>query len=145
LLTLSPLRCRRIVFFATCAALAGCAEKPRPSAPPATPEFSADVVGGAKQCAAPDVTLTEGRTVDATMRVGNDGGWCAIAVQLDGKPYAAGLLTTSPEHGNVFIHPVGDNTRIDYTPELGFAGHDRFTVELIPGNPMIRVGVTVTP
>jgi hypothetical protein len=125
--------------------LAGCAEKPPTPPPPATPVFSADMVGGAKQCDAPRVTLTAGKTAEETMRVGNDGGWCAIAVQLDGKPYAAGLLTDAPEHGTVFIHPVGDSTRIDYTPESGFAGRDSFTVQLIPGSPVIRVNVTVTP
>lgn len=78
------------------------------------------------------------------MRVGNDGGWCGISVQLDGQPYAAGLLTESPAHGNVFIHPVGDSTRIDYTPEAGFTGTDRFVVQLIPGNAAIRATVTVT-
>ena len=77
------------------------------------------------------------------MRVGNDGGWCAISVQLEGRPYAAGLLTRPPVHGSVFIHPVGGNTRIDYTPDLGFSGHDTFVVQLIPGNPVIRVDVMV--
>lgn len=144
MLTFSLRRCRRVVGFAACAVLAGCAEKPRPAPPPATPVFSADMVGGAKQCDAPHVTLAEGKTAEAAMRVGNDGGWCAIRVQLDGKPYAAGLLNQPPEHGKVFIHPVGDDTRIDYTPELGFTGHDDFVVELIPGNPVIRVSVTVT-
>ena len=55
------------------------------------------------------------------MQVGNDGGWCGITVAQDGKPYDAGLLTQAPEHGKVYIHPVGDATRIDYTPDLGSA------------------------
>lgn len=78
------------------------------------------------------------------MQVGNDGGWCAIHVQQDGKPYKAGLLTQTAEHGTVFIHPVGDDTRIDYTPAPGYVGRDNFVVQLIPGNPTIRVTVTVT-
>ncbi len=78
------------------------------------------------------------------MRVANDGGWCAISVQLDGRPYAAGLLTEPPAHGKVFIHPVGDSTRIDYTPDPGFTGTDRFVVQLIPGYAVLRTTVTVT-
>lgn len=78
------------------------------------------------------------------MRVANDGGWCAISVQLDGQPYAAGLLTDPPAHGKVYIHPVGNFTRIDYTPDSGFTGTDSFVVQLIPGNPALRTTVTVT-
>jgi hypothetical protein len=85
-----------------------------------------------------------GRTVEATMRVANDGGWCAISLQLDGQPYSAGLLTEPPARGKVYIHPVGNFTRIDYTPDAGFSGTDRFVVQLIPGNPVLRTTVTVT-
>lgn len=106
--------------------------------------FSADMVGGAKQCTASTPALKPAQTATATMRVGNDGGWCAIRVQQDGKPYEAGLLTQPAEHGTVFIHPVGDDTRIDYTPALGYVGQDSFVVQLIPGNPSIRVTVAVT-
>ena len=45
----------------------------------------------------------------------------------------------------VYIHPVGDDTRIDYTPDLGFSGIDSFVVRLLPGNPVLRVNVTVAP
>jgi Bacterial Ig domain len=106
--------------------------------------FSVDMTGGARVCVASRPQLISGRTVEATMRMGNDGGWCAISVQLDGQPYDAGLLTESPGHGKVFIHPVGDSTRIDYTPDSGFVGTDRFVVQLIPGNPALGVTATVT-
>ena len=43
-----------------------------------------------------------------------------------GKPYSAGLLIAEPMHGKVLIHSVGDNTRIDYTPDVRFAGADSF-------------------
>ncbi|HEY3848408.1 MAG TPA: hypothetical protein VGL95_14975 [Acetobacteraceae bacterium] len=79
------------------------------------------------------------------MQVGNDGGWCAISVALDGKPYNTGLLTQPPEHGAVYIHPVGENTRIDYTPDSGFSGADAFVARLLPGAPTLRVNVTVAP
>jgi hypothetical protein len=41
------------------------------------------------------------------------------------------------------IHQVGDDTRIDYTPDRGFTGTDSFAVKLIPGNAVIRITVTV--
>jgi hypothetical protein len=80
------------------------------------------------------------------MKTVNDGGWCGIPVHQDGpKPFGAGLLETRPAHGDVLIHEVGDDTRIDYTPDRGFAGHDAFAVKLIPGDAIIRVTVTVAP
>lgn len=106
--------------------------------------FAADMVGGAKQCTASKPELKPGQQASATMQVANDGGWCAVRVALDEHPYAAGLLTTPAEHGKVFIHPVGDATRIDYTPAPGYAGPDAFVVQLIPGDPSLRVAVTVT-
>jgi hypothetical protein len=108
------------------------------------PVYAVDLTGAARQCAASRPQLIDGRMVEATMRVANDGGWCAISVQRDGGPYEAGLLTEPPAHGSVFIHPVGNFTRIDYTPERGFSGTDGFVVQLIPGDPVIRATVTVT-
>jgi hypothetical protein len=99
--------------------------------PPAAPTariFAADVAGGAKTCV-----------------VGNNGGWCGIVVNDGGKPYAAGLLIADPMHGKVLIHSVGDDTRIDYTPDPRFSGNDAFTVKLIPGDATIRAGVAVAP
>jgi hypothetical protein len=126
------------------AVLQGCAEKPAP-AQSQTRLFASDFQGGAKSCVVPKPRLDAGKEVSATMQVGNDGGWCGITVAQDGKPYAAGLLSQAPDHGNVYIHPVGDDTRIDYTPERGFSGTDTFVVKLLPGNPMLHVAVTVTP
>jgi len=91
----------------------------------------------------PKVSLAPGKVTPVAMQVGNDGGWCGISVALDGHPYAAGLLSTPATHGRVHIHPVGDNTRIDYTPDRGFIGSDSFIVTLLPGRPVLRVGVTV--
>ena len=90
----------------------------------------------------------EGKTVTVAMTVGNDGGWCAIPVTRPGgaagrQPYAAGLLVAGPAHGKVYIHTVGDVTRIDYTPAAGFAGSDAFTVSLLPGEARIAARVTV--
>jgi hypothetical protein len=122
--------------------LQGCAKPAQQAAGPRL--FASDFQGAAKSCKAPKPSLSPGKETMAAMSVGNDGGWCAISVADDGKSYAAGLLTESPAHGDVYIHPVGNETRIDYTPDTGFAGKDVFAVRLLPGNPMVRVAVTVT-
>ncbi len=44
----------------------------------------------------------------------------------------------------MLIHEVGDDTRIDYTPDRRFTGSDSFTVKLIPGEERLKVAVTVT-
>ncbi|HEX2940611.1 MAG TPA: Ig-like domain-containing protein [Rhodopila sp.] len=124
--------------------LQGCAQKA--AAPGSTTRiYAADVQGGAKQCSVPKLDLSAGKTTEAAMNVGNDGGWCALTVHQPGpKPYDAGLLTSRAAHGSVLIHQVGDDTRIDYTPDRGFAGTDSFTVKLIPGDASIHATVTVT-
>ena len=80
-----------------------------------------------------------GKTVTATITTGG-GGWCALTVANDGKPYAAGLVERRPEQGRVYIHSVGDETRVDYTPDAA-AVADRFAVQLIPGDATITVTV----
>jgi len=123
--------------------LAGCQSKP-PA--PSARIYAVDLAGAAKSCTVPAVELADGKSAEAAMRLSNDGGWCAIAVAQRGHaPYAAGVLQTRALHGQVFIHTVGDDTRIDYTPDAGFSGTDSFAVRLIPGNPVLTVNVTVTP
>jgi hypothetical protein len=125
--------------------LAGCSQKAAGPAGSRLRVYAADLAGAAKVCEVPKVNPAAGAGSEVPMKVVNDGGWCAISVHQDGpKPYEAGLLTTRPNHGNVLIHEVGDDTRIDYTPDRGFAGSDSFSVQLIPGNASIRVPVTVT-
>jgi hypothetical protein len=129
--------------FVTAALLSGCAPQGPPA--PTARVYAIDMQGAARRCVVPpSVTLAPGQVTTATMEVGNDGGWCAISVALQGQPYASGLLTTEPNYGHVYIHPVGDNTRIDYTPTPGFVGADSFAVTLLPGRPVLRVNVTVT-
>ena len=136
------------VSLAGAALLAGCAA---PAGPPVEPAivYSVDLQGAARACTVPhELVLAEGKATDARMVVGNDGGWCAIAVAQPGAvptPYGAGLLRERPAHGKVYIHPVGRETRIDYTPASGYAGPDRFAVELLPGSETVRVAVTVQP
>jgi len=126
------------------ALLQGCQQPPaRPAS--ATRLYATDQAGGAKSCTVSPVTApAPGKETTVTMTVGNDGGWCAITVANDGHPYAAQLLTARPAHGHVFYHPVGDATRIDYTPNAGYGGSDSFTVRLLPGEGLIRANVTVT-
>jgi hypothetical protein len=128
----------------TAALLAGCAGPPPPTAS-ATRVYAADLAGGARQCTVGPLAPVAGREVAARMTVGNDGGWCAFKVAQPGpQPYAAGLLTEAPAHGRVYIHPVGDDTRIDYTPDGGYVGPDAFIVTLLPGRAVIRATVSVT-
>jgi hypothetical protein len=125
--------------------LQGCAKKPAEPEASRTRLFASDFQGGAKSCAVPKLKLDPGKEVSASMQVGNDGGWCGITVAQDGKPYDTGLLTQAPAHGKVYIHPVGNDTRIDYTPDLGFSGTDVFVVRLLPDSPTLSVNVAVAP
>ncbi|HEX3350296.1 MAG TPA: hypothetical protein VHS58_19575 [Acetobacteraceae bacterium] len=122
-----------------------CAQPPPPVS--TARRFASDLTGGAKNCVVPkEIRLAAGKPADVKMVVGNDGGWCAISVsQSSGKPFGAGLVTAPPAHGSVYIHTVGDVTRIDYTPAPHYAGADAFTVQLVPGNPAIQTAVTVNP
>jgi hypothetical protein len=127
----------------TASMLQGCA-------PPATPVsttrlYYIDQQGGAASCQVAPVTLADGKEAAGTISVANDGGWCAISVAAGNRPYAAGLLTQPPAHGKVYVHTVGDATRIDYTPDVGFTGADTYVVKFLPGAPTLRVAVTVTP
>jgi hypothetical protein len=107
--------------------------------------YAADLAGAAKVCEAPDIAPQAGAATAATIKLVNDGGWCGLRLRQAGtKPFDAGLLTSRPNHGSVLIHEVGDDTRIDYTPDRSFAGNDSFSVKLIPGEETIKVAVTVT-
>lgn len=128
------------------ALLQGCAKEEAPARGPAI-VYSTDLRGGAAQCRTPEkLAPAPGQPTEARIAVGNDGGWCAVTVAAPGdEPFAAGLLSTRPQHGRVYIHTVGYWTRIDYTPARGYAGPDAFAVELLPGSAMLRVSVTVNP
>jgi hypothetical protein len=122
--------------------LAGC-QAQRPAS--TTQRYSVDFRGAAKTCSPPkDVTAAAGKTTEAAMSVVNDGGWCAMTLDNSGKPYDAGLLTSPPTHGKVYIHKVGDDTRIDYTPDSGFVGADQFTLKLVPTDAVLSLKVTVS-
>ena len=61
-----------------------------------------------------------------------------------GVAYDSYLLVMRPAHGKIFAHHVGTYTRIDYTPDVGYVGPDKFAVRLIPGNAVVEEAVTVT-
>ena len=121
------------------ALLQACA--PRPSGP-AVRRYASDFKGVAKTCDAPKVSPALGKTVEATMKVGSDGGWCGLLVNNGGRAFDTQLLTARPEHGKVFVHGVGNDTRIDYTPDAGFVGADSFTVQLLPGEDSVHITVS---
>jgi hypothetical protein len=125
---------------ATALVLQACEQRPPVSR---TRMFQADLVGAAKNCSVPNVTPDPSQETPVAMKMGNDGGWCAITVNNGGKPFDAGLLVTEPAHGKVYIHSVGDDTRIDYTPNARFTGTDAFAVKLLPGGAVVTASVTV--
>jgi hypothetical protein len=120
--------------------LQGCTTAPKAVVGSLSPVYSTDLKGKAASCTVPDLKPVNGRDNSVVITTGG-GGWCGISVSHDGRPYAAGLLTQPPHNGKVYVHSVGDDTRIDYTPRAGAAGTDAFTVRLIPGDAVIQVGV----
>jgi hypothetical protein len=102
--------------------------------------YSTDLSGKAASCTAPDVALTQGKESTATIVTGGSG-WCGIAVTMGGNAMTAGLLTQPARSGRVYVHTVGDVTRVDYTPSAG-AGADSFAVQFIPGDEIMRVTVS---
>jgi hypothetical protein len=107
--------------------------------------YAADLAGGARTCVAPASSPTDGQSFVVQMQVSNEGGWCGSAINRGGVPFESYLMVTRATHGRVFAHRVGNNTRIDYTPDPGFTGTDSFAVRLIPGNAVFQGAVTVTP
>ena len=106
--------------------------------------FAIDATGGAKTCVAAAASPADGQAVLVQMQVSNEGGWCGIIANRGGAAFDSYLLVARPAHGTVFAHHVGANTRIDYTPDPGFAGADKFAIRLIPGNAEIQAAVTVS-
>ena len=106
--------------------------------------YTVDRAGGAKTCAAPTSSPADGTAIKAQIQLNNDGGWCGMILTHGQQPYNSYLMVTRPAHGRVFAHRVGNNTRIDYTPDAGFTGTDLYAIRLIPGNAVVESAVTVT-
>ncbi len=119
--------------------LTACAEQPSPTSPRFA-GYAADNAGKAAVCTAPPVAVTDGQDSTATISTGG-GGWCGIPVTRQGSPLGAALLTQPARSGSVYIHLVGNETRVDYTPH-GRVAADSFAVKLIPGDETMRVTVS---
>ena len=122
-------------------ALAACAQKQAAPLGARNPTYSADLTGKAPNCTAPEVQITQGQDATGTIATGG-GGWCGIAVTLGGNALTAALLAQAPRSGHVYVHTVGDVTRVDYTPAAGAVGADSFAVKFIPGGETMRVTVS---
>lgn len=104
--------------------------------------------GLAQVCAVTPNELPVGQPASVQMQVRNDGGWCAVRIaDKDGTPFNYPLMRQRPTHGSVAVNKVNGNSRIEYTPNAGYAGPDAFTVALVPkdrGNDvLVQAAVTV--
>lgn len=89
--------------------------------------------GAAQVCAVTPNELPTGQPASVQMQVRNDGGWCAVRIaDKDGTPFSYPLMRQRPTHGQVAVNKVNGNSRIEYTPNSGYAGPDAFTVALVP-------------
>lgn len=120
-------------------ALQACSAEKMAQKQPA-PLYSADFVGKAPLCTAPAISVADGKEAAGRIATGG-GGWCGFTLNRDGSPYASFLLTDKARFGKVLVHTVGDDTRIDYTPNTPTVTADAFSVRLIPGDAIVRVAV----
>ena len=89
--------------------------------------------GAAQVCTVTPNELPVGQPASVQMQVRNDGGWCAVRIaDKDGTPFSYPLMRQKPAHGSVAVNKVNSNSRIEYTPNTGYAGPDAFTVALVP-------------
>lgn len=126
---------------ALASALAGCAHPPIEAAAPLPPN-PYGYLKPAAFCEAP--TLPPGSHATATMRLSDDGGFCAFHFSQAGNlPYAAGLVIHVPQHGQPLIYNYNGATVVSYTPTAGYIGPDSMTLELVPGAGQPRVQMTL--
>lgn len=123
--------------------LAACAT-PQPAPPPLPPDPYGNLRHSAV-CTAPTPVLPASGAAVAAMTIGADGGFCAFHfAQPGGVPFAAGLVTHVPAHGEPLIYNYNGGTEVGYTPNAGYIGPDRMTVELVPGAGKPRVLLTIS-
>ncbi len=123
-------------------ALTACAEQGAgPAVGSRNPTYAIDLAGKAPNCTAPAVELAPGKDATGAIMTGG-GGWCGIAVTKAGNAVTAALLTQAPRSGHVFVHTVGDVTRVDYIPAAGAVAPETFAVKFIPGDETMRVTVS---
>jgi hypothetical protein len=135
---------RSIAVWPRIAAVALLAQGCAPTAPGWNGVFAVDAAGGAKTCTAPTAAPPDGLGLKVQVQMSNDGGWCGVVANRGGTAFESYLLATRPAHGTVYAHRVGPYTRIDYTPDPGFAGTDSFVVRLIPGDSTLEETVAVS-
>ena len=126
--------------------LQGCA----PRTPP-RPVVADDLtLGVAKSCSYSPVQPKPGATVEATITMTNDG-WCAYrATESEGKAYMLGLVKQRPSHGELLIRKWAAESRVEYNPNPGFAGTDKFEVALRSqaagvADSLVQITAAVTP
>ena len=107
--------------------LAACVQQQ--AAAPAGPNLNEGI---AAVCTPTTPTLVPGAIAQAEIRMGNDGGWCAIRVADAGQPFVVGLVHDRPAHGRVLVRTAGNQTFLDYLPAAGYSGPDSFTAILRP-------------
>lgn len=134
-----------VVAAAAVIALQGCAQKP-PPAPVATEDLNEGI---AKTCTFSPAQPTPGGKVEATITMSNDG-WCAYrATEKGGQPFLLGLVQQRPSDGELLVRKLGGETRVEYNPNPGFTGTDKFTVALRPqaggADATVQITATVTP
>ena len=117
------------------AALVGC-QKPPPPPPPAPPPLPAHLgPPPAARCSVSPFTVADGGTANVILTLGNDGGYCAATLTTAaGRPFDAPLMHIRPLHGHVSVVRYNGKTSVEYVPDPGFAGTDRFQVRLIIRN-----------
>lgn len=128
---------------ALASALAACAHQPveAPTPPPPNPY---GYLKPAAFCEAPTPKLPPAGQATATMRLSDDGGFCAFHFSRPGNmPFAAGLVIHVPQHGQPLIYNYNGATVVSYTPTAGYIGPDSMTLELVPGAGQPRVTLTL--
>lgn len=120
---------------------AGCAQRPLPQAQVAPNPFG--YLKRSAVCTSTQVgKIPQGAAVE--IRTRSDDGLCGVTVsQPEGDAYASFLLTTLPMHGNSFVYNYNKQTYVTYTANTAYAGPDRFTVSLVPGNGKPRTALDV--
>ena len=103
-------------------------------------------MGASTRCEAGALVIKPAAAMATKMTLANSGGWCGLFLsQANGDPFAAGLVKQMPAHGKIYVHTVGDRTRVDYTPDRFFHGSDSFAIKLLPGDGTLTVSVVVQP
>ncbi|HTZ70338.1 MAG TPA: hypothetical protein VMB71_06785 [Acetobacteraceae bacterium] len=130
------------------ALLAGCAQKLAPPPPPPVPLPPHIGPPPAHACTVAPFHVSDGGTATVTMKVSNEGGYCAATLTAtNGEPYDAPLVPVMPQHGTPRVVKYNGKTSVEYTPNDGYMGHDSFVVHLLergkPGYTTLNMSIDV--